>query len=186
MGGDPALWPRDLVGFAQWWLTEASLDHGVREGRVAPRGPAGAALMVLVGHPEPTDGERLLDGPEGRLLDAMLRAMGIAPEAVYVAAALPRHTPAADWADLARRGLGAVVRHHIALAGPQRLLVFGSGALSLLGNDPAQSAQNSSQFYHEGRSIALLGARDLGLLARSAWKARFWHDWLDWTGSISQ
>ena len=52
--------------------------------------------------------------------------------------------------------------------------------------DPAQSAQNSSHLYHEGQSIALLAARELGSLARPAWKARFWRDWLDWTGTAEE
>ena len=33
---------------AGWWLSEPSLDGGTVQGRVAPRGSAGAELMVLV------------------------------------------------------------------------------------------------------------------------------------------
>jgi DNA polymerase len=186
VGGDPASWPRDLAAFQNWWLTEPSLDDGAPQLRVPPRGRAGAALMIVVGHPEADDGADLLSGPEGRLLEAILGAMAVGRDAIYLASALPRHMPLPDWAALSRSGLGAVLRHHVALVAPQRVLVFGSGVLSLLGNDPAQSAQNSSHLYHEGQSIALLAARELGSLARPAWKARFWRDWLDWTGTAEE
>lgn len=182
IGGDSGLWPQDLAAFRQWWLDEPTLDDGVVRGRVPPRGPAGAGLMIVVAQPEADDVDELLSGPSGRLLAAMLAAMQVDPEQIYLAAALPRTMPAPDWADLGRRGLGEVLRHHVALVRPRRLLVFGEGVLSLLGHDPAQNAQNSSQFYHQDMTIGMLGARDLGLLARPAWKARLWRDWLDWTG----
>lgn len=183
IGGDPAAWPQELAAFRQWWLDEPMLDEGAVRDRVPPRGNAGAALMIVVGQPDGEDGDELLSGPAGRMLAAMLAAMRIAPEDVYLAAALPRPMPVPDWAALARRGLGEVLRHHIGLVAPKRLLVFGEGVLSLLGNDLTQNAQNSSQLYHQGQTIGVLGARDLALLARPAWKARFWRDWLDWTGT---
>jgi len=184
IGGDPALWPRDLAAFRQWWLDEPSLDDGAVRGRVAPRGEAGAALMIVLGQPETESGDDLVGEAAGRMLAAMLKAMQVAPEETYLASALPRPMPVPDWGDLGRRGLAEVLRHHIALARPQRVLVFGEGVLSLLGHDPAQNAQNSLQLYQQDRTIGVLGARDLALLGRRpAWRARFWRDCLDWTGS---
>ena len=181
-GGDAASWPARLADFADWWLTEPSLDEVQLGQRVPPRGSAGARLMVLVAQPEPDDADRLLTGPEGRLLEAMLGAMGMGADDVYVAAVLPRHTPLADWAGLAARGAGAVLAHHIGLVAPERLLVFGGTILPLLGHDPTHSAQTLPSFNHEGRGVPLLAARDLGaMLARPAWKAAFWRAWLDWT-----
>ncbi|MBW8783248.1 MAG: hypothetical protein JF593_01185 [Novosphingobium sp.] len=183
IGGDPAVWPRELEGFRQWWITEPSLDGGRSGGRVAPRGNAGAALMVLVPEPEAEDGVRLLSGAQGRLLDGFLAAAGIGLEDAYVASALPRYTPAADWPALTAHGLGAVVRHHVALVRPARLLVFGSNLLPLVDNDPANKADFSRRFNHEGISLPLLGARDLqALLQRPRGKAAVWRAWLDWTG----
>ena len=186
IGGDSSAWPDRLDAFADWWMTEPALDDGLVRGRIPPRGPAGAQLMVIVGQPEAEDSAELLSGAKGRLLAAMLTAMQIAPEAVYVASALPRAMPVPDWAGLARRGLGAVLHHHVGLVAPKRVVIFGEDVLSLLGNDPAQIAQNSPALYHEGRTIALLGARELGSMARPAWKARFWRDWLDWTGTETE
>ena len=184
IGGDPALWPTDLAAFAEWWLTEPSLDGGQVRGRVAPRGPAGAELMVIVAQPAEDDGEALLEGREGAFLSAVLGAMGLSHDAVYFAAALPRHTPVPDWAALAAGGLGKVLAHHIGLVRPQRLIVFGSGILPLLGHEPAQSAKISPTFNHGGLRVPLLAALDLGVVAdRPARKARLWQGWLEFTGS---
>lgn len=181
-GGDRASWPDSLAGFAAWWLSEPALDEGQVRDRVPPRGPAGARIMVVVPQPEPGDSQHLLAGPEGDLLARMLGAMGVDAEAVYVASVLPRHTPLVDWPALAARGAGAVLAHHVALVAPERLIVFGGPVLPLLGHDPTHSAQTLPSFNHEGRTVPLLAARDLGaLLARPAWKAGFWRNWLDWT-----
>ena len=184
IGGDPAIWPQDLGSFAAWWLAEPSLDGGMVMDRVPPRGVAGAELMILVAEPEAEDRETLLSGPQGKLVAAMLRAMGIAPDRTYLASALPRRTPAADWAALTAAGMGAVVRHHAALAAPKRLIVFGGNILPLLGNDPPNSETSLRAFNHGGRSVPLMAAPDLqAMLARPRVKAGFWRSWLEWTGT---
>ena len=142
--------------------------------------------MLLVEHPEQQDSDRLLSGPQGKLLSAMLKAMGIADEAVYFASALPRHTQMPDWAALQRGGLGAVLVHHIDLVAPKRLITFGRSVAALIsspiGHDPAKTAETSPQFNHEGTSVPLLAASGLDmLLGKPQGKARFWGRWLEWT-----
>ena len=177
-------WPSELAAFAPWWLNEPWIDGGQPTGRVSPRGPQGAQMMILVAEPEKSDDAQLLSGPQGHLLAAMLAAMGIAPDATYVASALPRHTPHADWGEAARRGLGQLACHHVTLAAPQRLIVFGGSVLSLIGHDPANFPAGSGQFQHGDTRLPMLAARDLAvLLERPRWKAGFWQNWLDWTKS---
>ena len=190
VGGTRGGWPASLPEFAEWWLTEPSLDHGQIAARLAPRGQINAALMLMVDNPEVGDTAALLSGPQGRLLSAMLGAMGIAEEQVYLASALPRHTPMPDWAALQHDGLGEVLAHHIHLAAPQRLILFGRNVASLilspLDNDPAKNAETSSHFNHEGTSVPVLAARGLEmLLAKPQAKAKFWQRWLEWTGTKS-
>ena len=140
--------------------------------------------MILVAEPERDDTNELLSGPQGRLLAAMLAAMGLMPDAAYVASVLPRHTPHADWSLAATRGMGDLARHHVALVAPQRLIVFGSRILSLLGHDPANFPAGAGEFAHGGTTLPMLAARDLAvLLERPRWKAGFWQNWLDWTKS---
>lgn len=184
LGGDPAALPATLADFQAWWLSEPALDDGQVRDRVPPRGPAGARLMILVAQPEAQDGAMLLSGREGRLLDGLLAAAGIDPGEVYFASALVRHRPLPDWASLSARGLGAILARHVALVAPERLLVFGSNIPPLLGHDMTQNAQILPASKHEGASVPVLAARELGaLLARPAWKAGLWRQWLDWTGS---
>lgn len=181
---DPGSLPADLDAFTSWWLAEPLLDDGRVAGRVPPRGNPRPDLMIIVPEPEREDGERLLSGPQGRLLEAMLAAMGVTSEKAYLASALPRHTPMADWPAARLRGLGTALCRHVELVAPRRLMVLGSNVLPLLGHDPTNSGQNSQQFNHGEQSVPLLAGVDLEtLLARPRVKARIWREWLEWTGS---
>ena len=138
--------------------------------------------MIVVPDPEREDGSHLLSGPQGRLLGAMLSAMGIATQQAYVASALPRHTPMTDWTAAGALGFGEVLRHHIGLARPRRLLVLGTNILSLLGHDPAHNRAVLREIHQDGVTIPLLAGKSLAaLLERPRWKAGLWQAWLDWT-----
>lgn len=181
IGGNPASWPQDLAGFQAWWLAEPALDTGQVAGRVAPRGAAGAELMVLVDHPEAEDAGRLLSGPLGRLLGAIMAAIGIAPDQAYFASVLPRHMPHPDWAELAETGLPELTRQHIALAAPRQLICFGRHVSSLLGHDPAKSAESFTQITHSLGAVSALMAPGLeDLVGRPRVKARLWQALLAW------
>ncbi|OGS51016.1 MAG: hypothetical protein A3J40_08680 [Erythrobacter sp. RIFCSPHIGHO2_12_FULL_63_10] len=174
--------PQDLAAFRQWWLSEPGLDRVGPRGRIAPLGKAGASLMVLVMDPEAGDSQALLSGAQGRLLDAMLRAMGMTRAEVYLASALPRHTPMVEAETLIAQGMREVLLHHIALAAPQGILAFGAGIPPLLGHDTSLAAAALPEIFHENRSIPLLVAEGLdSLAAMPRLKARFWRRWLEWT-----
>lgn len=182
IGGDPAAWPQDLPAFRQWWLEEPGLDPGGLNPRIAPRGEAGAALMLLVPMPEAEDRETLLSGREGRLLASLAAAMGLAPAQVYLAAALPRHSPVPDWERLGAEGLGEVLLHHIRLAAPRRLIVLGTRILPLLGHDPAQAAPVVSELTIHGAPVPMLTSyAPERLLGHARLRAGLWRAWLDWT-----
>ena len=182
IGGAPASWPTELAQFAQWWLAEPSLDHGGAAPRVPPRGPADAKLMVLVPEPEKEDNERLLSGEQGNLLASFLKNAGVAEDEVYFAAALPRHTPMADWRGLHRTGLGKIILHQVELVAPERLILFGRDVTALLGHDPAKNTQFLLNFNHQGGSVRALTARSLDHMLRiPPARKRLWQDWLDWT-----
>lgn len=180
---DPASLPASLDAFAAWWLNEPLLADGSTAMRVAPRGSAGAELMVVVPEPEQEDSDRLLCGPQGRLLDAMLTAFGLESDQVYFASVLPRHLPGADWQALATAGIGGVLLRHIELAAPKRLCLFGAGILPLLSHDPPQGAADLRKFNHDSVNVPMLACRSLAaLLQQPRWKARVWQTWLELTG----
>ncbi|WP_132385634.1 uracil-DNA glycosylase family protein [Novosphingobium sp. PhB165] len=179
---DPKLLPADLDAFRAWWMTETLLDDGGPTGRLMPEGEAGAELMIVVETPEGEDRERLLTGPQGRLLDAMLKAFGMRREDVYLASALPRPDPVPDWRAAASRGVGDALARHIALAAPKRLIVLGGNVLPLIGHESPQRAAVLRQFHHEGMTIPLLAGWGLAaLLQNPRAKASIWRAWLEWT-----
>lgn len=166
LGGDPGRWPADLAGFREFWMTEPSLDPGALADRVAPLGEAGADLLLLTGQPDEGDREALLSGEQGALVGRMLAAMAVDESRVYFASALPRVTPMPDWIELASRGLAALTCHHLRLAAPRRVIIFGKG--------PSMLAAECG--------LPMLAAPQLETLARSAaHKRRFWKQWLEWS-----
>ncbi|MDE8652727.1 hypothetical protein [Novosphingobium album (ex Liu et al. 2023)] len=182
---DIAALPADLDSFRAWWLADPALDEGGASGRVPPRGPGGAPIMVLVPEPEREDREVLLSGAQGRLLDAMLGAMlgaaGLARESAYVASVLPRHTPGFDWDGAPAGNLGAILRRHIALVAPKGIISLGFNILPLIGHEWPQRPAILRSFNHEGLTIPMLATRSLpALLERPGWKAAVWRAWLDW------
>ncbi len=180
---DRSQWPQTLDAFGAWWLTEPTLaPAGLR--RLPPAGPAKAGLMVLVPMPLPDDGETLLSGRGGKLLDAMLSAMGADRAQTYVASAIPAHVPMPDWDALRASGVGDILLHHIALAAPAKLLILGgSGISALLGHDPTSLAHSLRAINQETANIDAMPAWDLdAMLVRPALKAGFWSRWLEWTG----
>jgi len=176
--------PSDLLQFRSWWLGEPGLDTIGPRGRIAPQGNADAKLMVLVMDPEAGDRDDLLTQEQGRLLDAMLRAMGFDRSQIYLASALPRHTPMADGTAMASAGFDKVLRHHIGLASPKRIIGFGCSILPLLGHDVAQDPACFHEFVHDSGSAKLMLSEGLdSIVSMPRLKARFWRRWLEWTGS---
>lgn len=173
--------PDTLEKFREWWMTEPSLAPGALDQRLPPRGIAEAKLMVLVEQPAPDDGDTLLSGGTAKLLRAILNAIGVAEHETYLASALPAPMQLPDWGDLAARGLGSAVSHHIALAKPQRVLAFGRGQLTLFGIE-AERGRDPLSIECGGTPVPLLAAPDLSQIARSApRRQRLWHRWLEWT-----
>ncbi len=173
--------PPDLAAFRQWWLEAPELGTGGLYPRVAPRGDASAALMVLVPQPEEHDRDRLMEGPQGRLLTNILAAIGLDEASVTIASALPCHTPMADLASLAESGMDAVLTHHIALAAPQRLLVLGTGLAPMLGPQGNQPLREIN--YNGGKAPVMVSETLDAMMDMPRLKSRFWKRWIEWSAS---
>lgn len=174
--------PSDLAAFRLWWMETPDLSPSRGFPRVPPRGERGAALMVLVPQPEADDRARLLDGPQGRLLANILAAMGLPESAVYIAAALPAHTPMADLPALAAGGMDAVTAHHVKLVAPARLVAFGSTLGPMLGT---QGDQALREINYSAGNIPVLSSEALdALMNMPRLKARFWRRWMEWSETV--
>jgi DNA polymerase len=173
--------PADLAAFHSWWMETPELAPSRGFPRVPPRGAQGAALMVLVPQPEAEDSDRLLSGPQGRLLANILTAMGLAENAVYIAAALPAHTPMADLPALAAGGMDAVTAHHVKLVAPARLVAFGSALGPMLGTSSDQPLREIN--YASGKVPVLSSEALDALMDMPRLKARFWRRWMEWSAT---
>lgn len=181
IGGEKSAWPTSLEDFQQWWMTEPSLDEAGTQGRVAPRGPKGADLMVIVPMPEADDRDRLLSAGHGKLISNMLRAMEVNADKAYLASALPRHMPLADWAGPHAAGLGEIMLRHMELAAPKRVLVLGRDLMPLLGQEKRQGVCDLA--LAEGSIQLLASFAPENLVATARLRADLWRRWLDWTGN---
>ncbi len=170
--------PADLEAFRGWWLDATSPLPGAPAQRVAPRGEIGAPLLMLVPMPEAEDRERLLAGPQGKLLANIARALGHAADAPYFASALPCAMPLPDWDALKADGLGAALLRHIELAQPQRVILFGSKIPALLGHDPAAPPES---FTEVAGIPALTTFAPERLIDHPRQRARLWYRLLEWT-----
>lgn len=138
--------------------------------------------MIIVPEPEHSDTDSLLSGADGRLLGAMLVAMGIRATDTYFASILPRCTPIADWDGVEAAGLGDVLAHHIDLVGPKRILCLTGNALPLPRNRLPNSGETLRRFNQEGGTVPVFVSRNLAALReRPRWRAAFWQTWLEWT-----
>jgi uracil-DNA glycosylase len=138
--------------------------------------------MILAPTPEACDRETLLSGPEGRVLDAFLKAARLPDDQIYRASALPCHSPGADWNPRTNSLIAEALNRHIHLVRPQRLLVLGFVILPLLGHDSPQGPAVSLELNHEDGTIPMLAVRRLPAAAsQPRWKSALWHAWLDWS-----
>lgn len=173
VAGNPADWPAELAAFRTWWLTGPAFADIPVALRLAPEGRVGDQLAIVT--PSPASQE------DKALLGAIFQAAAVGRDDVYLASALPAAMTLPDWPELSDRGLADLTRHHLTLARPARVLVFGRALAPVFGI-PAASARMAQTISLGERSAPLLLAPGLGELARSAEQRKaFWTRWLDWT-----
>lgn len=147
--------------------------------RVAPAGTPGAELMIIADMPDPHDTEagHLFGAETGPLFDAMLAAMGRDRTQIYYAALSPVRI-AGRIDDKQGEALAQLMRHHIALARPKALILFGDEtARWLIGPDALNNRGGLRCVEHDGGNlpaIATLHPRHMRRMP--ALKAAAWAD----------
>jgi uracil-DNA glycosylase len=175
----PLAMPEDLAAF-QAWLAEDAGVPGTRwhPQRILPVGTPGAKLMVVALAPELDDHDagQLFAGDSGRLLDAMLRAIGLTRSDCYLASCALTRPPGGriDARDMA--ALTPLLWHHLRLAAPQKLLIFGTDlAQAILGTDLASVRGNLRDVNQAGVKLSATATQHpMLLLDRPARKAAAW------------
>lgn len=175
--------PDDLAGFDAWLAGDPSLPGAHWSmARVLPEGGEGAPMMILADGPDVADLEmgRLFSGSPGRLLDAMLAAIGLARGDIRLASIALTRAPGGRIDGAEAEALVRIARHHIHVARPQRLLIVGQQAAQLIaatdgggnwvGDVPRQRAIN-----HYGATIDAYAIHhprlliERPMLKRAAW-----------------
>jgi uracil-DNA glycosylase family 4 len=139
----PAL-PDSLATLLSYVTDCAGADQGPP---ILPVGDPGAGLMLLAAMPTAFDTPQtgLFAGREGRLLDAMLGAIGRDRASSYIAT-LALHRPAGGRIDPAALADHLkLARRHIALAAPRALLLLGDDASRALLDQRLPAARGQTQ-----------------------------------------
>lgn len=140
----PVIFPETWDAFQQW-LAKGDNVPGLQwdDRRVLPSGAAHAKLMLITAWPDMDDQRAgaLFCGEPGRLLDNMLKAIGLNRDDCYLAS-LAITRPAGgrcqpeDLPELER-----LFQHHLRLAAPQRLLLIGSDITGILTGERLPAAR---------------------------------------------
>lgn len=175
----PLAMPDEWTAF-QAWLAEDAGVPGTRwhPQRVLPVGLPGAKLMVLALAPEIADhdAEQLFAGDCRRLLDAMLRAIGLTHGDCYLASLALTRPPGGRIDAQEMAALTPLLWHHLRLAAPKQLLIFGTDlAQAVLGTDLASVRGNLRDVNQAGVKLTASATQHpMLLLDRPARKAAAW------------
>jgi len=132
--------PADLDAFQQWLLTADAFPAGPRIG---PSGDPASGLMMLVDMPAQIDapGGTLLSGELGEMFDRMLGRIERTRESIYLGSIMPVRNPNGRLPANNVARLAEITRHHIALAAPRAVLLFGDECSKALLGMPMAAAR---------------------------------------------
>jgi DNA polymerase len=173
--------PGQLDLFQAWLASSDRLPHAAPSApRVCPAGDPAAGLMVMIDMPSAEDcaAGTLLTGEVGRLFDRMLAAIGRDRGSIYFAAVSCLRSADGRLNGEPEKQCALLARHHIGLAAPRAVLLFGDGASKALLGLPVTRARGRwhEVATHAGpvRALATISPRQL--LAHPSQKAHAWAD----------
>ena len=177
---DEAL-PGQLDLFQAWLASSDRLAFAAPAApRVCPAGDPASGLMMLADMPSGEDcsAGTLISGEAGRLFDRMLAAIGRDRGSIYLAALSCIRSPSGQLNSEAMKSCAALARHHIGLAAPRAVLLFGdSCAKALLGLSVPQARGRWHEIVtHAGPVKALATIAPRQLLESPRLKALAWAD----------
>lgn len=160
--------PAQLDLFQAWLRSSESLPYAAPAApRICPAGDPTAGLMIVVDMPTAEDCTTgtLLSGEAGRLFDRMLAAIGRDRSSIYFAALSCFRSPSGQLSGEPQKQCALLARHHIGLAAPRALLLFGDPASkALLGLPVARARGRWHEIAtHQGavRALATISPRQL-------------------------
>lgn len=129
--------PAQLELFRAWLASSEKLPFAApNTPRVCPAGDPTAGVMIVADMPSGEDcsAGTLMSGEVGTLFDNMLKAIGRDRDSIYLTALSCIRSPSGQLNSEAAHRCAALARHHIGLAQPKAVLLFGDAcAKALLG-----------------------------------------------------
>lgn len=168
----PAL-PDTIEAFVAWRSGTAAPEAAWNAPMFVGEGPVSADIMVAI---DCADADGLLTGAAGLLFDRMLAAIGRDRASVYLAPLAVARPLAGRIAPEVEAVLSPMLRHHVALAAPKRLLVMGAAASrAIFGANGAVMRATLQTVNLNGTNVeAVVGLTPSLLLERPAAKAESW------------
>jgi uracil-DNA glycosylase family 4 len=167
--------PDTLAAFEAWRTGPDAPEAGWPGQPIAAQGSSASDIMVLIDVPEREDAESgtLMSGPAGRLFDRMLAAIGRDRASIYLVPVCATRPTAGRIAPEIEERLNEIVRHHVRLAAPKRLLLLGNApSRALLGAD-ASRARGGLQVINLNGGKGSVGGNDVAVQAVASFHPRF-------------
>ncbi len=162
--------------------TRCALSHS-RKSVVFGRGAERAAWLLLGASPGRGDEKagRPVSGEAGKLLDNMMRAIGLDGQEAYVTNLIKCRAPGPAGAERAPTAeeltaCRPFVERELALTGSKTVLVFGQLALRGLLGELAQGAASRGSVHRLGRARVVATYHPEDLLSQGEHKAKAWAD----------
>jgi uracil-DNA glycosylase len=173
--------PGQLDLFQAWLASTDRLAFASPSApRICPSGDPESGLMILADMPSGEDcsAGTLISGEAGRLFDRMLAAIGRDRGSIYLAALSCIRSPSGQLNSDSLKSCAALARHHVGLAAPKAVLLFGdSCAKALLGLSVPQARGRWHEIAtHAGPVKALATIAPRQLLDSPRLKALAWAD----------
>ncbi len=172
---DVPVLPATLAEFLPWRAGADAPEAGWGSALTPAEGDPASDVMVIVDMPT---GATLLERAPGLLFDRMLAAIGRDRTSIYLASLalacpLGGRIPPESEAKLA-----TLLRHHVMLARPRRLLLLGQApSRAIIGMDVAQDAETLHAVnLNTVTTDAVVSFHPRFLLERPAMKAQAWKD----------
>lgn len=168
-----------LSALLDWLASSAQLPlASATARRIMPHGPENAAIMLLTEAPTLEDfaAGQPIGGESWELTKRMLAAIGIPVEQAYSASLSCFHMPGARMGAKDREACAEIARNHIALAKPQRLLLFGDGPAQALLGKPLPQARGHLHKIEGVRAVVTFHPRQL--INQPSNKSLAWKDLL--------
>lgn len=148
--------------------------------RLAGSGDPASGIMILTDMPDPGDFDagQLFAGPAGRLLDAMLAAIGLTRGHVHLAPVLPGRSADGNIDPAIHAEAVRLAAHRVTLAGPRVVLLFGDATTrAMCGTNLAEIRNGNPALNHvSGQVSAIASFHPRFLLQHPARKADAWKD----------